>query len=97
MITTDRHHHGLNKNVPGQQNAAYLVLSKEEIAKGFIRPVRQSYRHLKCGTVTKMNITIAQTYSRQPDYYGATWCMGCGQHLPVGEFVWEGTDQTVGS
>ena len=31
---------------PIPQNEVYLVLSKEEIAKGFVRPLRQSYQHV---------------------------------------------------
>jgi hypothetical protein len=31
---------------PGPQNAAYLVLSEAERAKGFTRPLRLSYRHV---------------------------------------------------
>jgi hypothetical protein len=44
-----------------------------------------------CGTVTTMGQTIAETYARDPGFYGATFCCGCGTHLPVGkggEFVW---------
>lgn len=44
-----------------------------------------------CGTVTTMGRAIAETYARDPKYYGATFCCGCGTHLPVGqhgEFVW---------
>jgi hypothetical protein len=43
---------------------------------------------------------IAETYARQPGFYGATFCCGCGKHLPVGrdgEFVWDGTDEKVGT
>lgn len=53
-----------------------------------------------CGTITSMRNAIAETYARQPWYYGATFCCGCGKHLPVGldgEFVWEGTDERVGT
>lgn len=78
----------------------YLVLSDEERAKGFVRPVRRSYVHLKCGTVTTMGQAIAETYARQPTYYGATFCAGCQNHRPVGadgEFVWDGTDIKVGT
>lgn len=43
---TDPHlGHGADKE-PGEQNEAYLILSEEERAKGFIRPVRQTYRHI---------------------------------------------------
>jgi hypothetical protein len=71
---------------------AYVVLSAEERAKGFVRPVRQTYRHLKCGTTTTMGRTIAETYARDPKFYGATFCCNCGSHFPVGEngeFEWE--------
>lgn len=50
-----------------------------------------------CGALTTMNRGIAETYARNPTFYGATFCTGCGRHLPVNEFVWDGTDITVGS
>lgn len=141
--------HDLKKN--GQQ-VAYVVLTQEERAKGFVRPIRRSYRHVGirgpryplrdltpeqqdrysdlgyvkfepypeggattsrfwtqgaldsvskgCGVVTTMSRSIAETYARDPFFYGSTFCCGCGQHLPVGElgeFVWEGTDDRVGT
>ncbi len=46
-----------------------------------------------CGTVTSMSHAIAETYRRDPEFYGGTFCHGCGKHLPVDEFVWEGTDE----
>ena len=73
------------------QHEAYWVLSEAERAKGFVRPVRCSYKHTKCGSVTTMGRAIAETYARDPSYYGATMCVNCGRHLPVGEageFVW---------
>lgn len=74
---------------PGPQNEAYLVLSEEERAKGFVRPVRRSYIHTVCGVSTRMSQAIAETYARDPKFYGATYCVGCRKHLPVSEFVWE--------
>jgi hypothetical protein len=128
------------------QHGAYYILTEEERAKGFVRPVRRSYRHVGapgpkfplrdltpeevergqqfgyvkyepypdgykgavvgrfwtqaqldkigrgCGTKTSMGLAIAETYARQPTFYGATFCCHCGTHLPVGEqgeFVWE--------
>ncbi len=50
-----------------------------------------------CGVRTKMNQTISETYARNPKFYGATFCVGCGKHLSVSEFVWDGTDEIVGS
>lgn len=74
-------------------NEAYLVLSDEERAKGFVRPVRRSYRHrdAECETVTTMGVALAETYARNPQFYGATYCVSCRMHRPVGEhgeFTW---------
>lgn len=83
----------------GQQKD-YVVLAEEERAKGFIRPVRRSYRHLTCGTVTVMGQTLAETYARDPKFYSGTFCCRCRSHFPVGEngeFVWDGTDAKVGT
>lgn len=138
--------HGVDKQ-PVPQNAAYLILSEEERAKGFVRQVRRSYVHVGlkpkhplrdlteeekvryadsgyvkfevypeseapktgrfwaqkeldnkgCGTLTSMSQGIAETYARNPKFYGSTYCCGCSMHLPVAEFVWDGTDQAVGS
>jgi hypothetical protein len=93
----------------------YIVLTPEERAKGFVRPVRHSYVHVGkgatfdgpvlikrgeggCGTLTKMSRDIAETYARQPNFYTGTFCVGCRKHLPLDEFVWEGTTaEIVGS
>lgn len=83
----------------GQQRG-YVVLAEEERAKGFVRPVRRSYRHLTCGVVTTMGLTLAETYARDPAFYSGTFCAGCSSHFPVGEdgeFVWDGTDERVGT
>lgn len=82
---------------PTGQAEAYLVLSDAEKAKGFVRPVRQSYVHSVCGGVTRMSMGIAETYARDPKFYGATYCVHCERHLPVLQFVWDGTTQVVGS
>lgn len=134
----------------GQQKA-YVVLSEDERAKGFVRPVRRSYRHVgppapsglrdltadeherydqfgyakfeeygpdrspitgkfwtqadldrlgKCGVVTTMGQALAETYARDPSFYSSTFCCRCGTHFPVGEsgeFVWDGTQERVGT
>lgn len=137
------------------QHKAYWVLSDEERAGGFVRPVRETYKHVGrkpkyplqdlsdekkkeyerfgyvkfeayppdspesqggnvtgrywteaqlnsgCGTVTRMGRKIAETYAKQPDFYGATFCAGCKTHLPVGEFgefIWDdGSGERVGT
>lgn len=145
-LTTDRNDPGLNDIRPDGQQAVYLVLSDEERAKGFVRPVRRSYRHVGCrpkgptrpltdeekvrgpdvgyvcfepygperepvvgrywtqqqlnsgcGVVTTMGQALAETYARQPDFYSATYCVGCRKHLPVEEFVWDGTEERLGT
>lgn len=78
----------------------YVVLADEERARGFVRPVRDSYRHLTCGGVTTMGRTLAETYARDPFFYSGTFCATCRAHFPVGpkgEFVWDGTEQKVGT
>jgi dUTP pyrophosphatase len=123
----------------GQQQD-YLVLSAEERAKGFVRPYRNTYRHVGCpppkyplrdltpeeqqqhngrgyvayeeyppeagpvvgrfwtrqqlhgcGGNTTMGSALAETFARDPEFYGGTFCSCCGKHYPVGaegEFVW---------
>lgn len=99
MLTTnpsdkDLKRGGDSEKVP--QNKKYLVLSDEEMAKGFIRPVRDTYIHDTCGGSTKMGLLIAQTYARDPKFYGFTYCVHCLKHLPVSEFKWE-DGEVVGS
>lgn len=53
-----------------------------------------------CNQFTTMGIALAETYARDPKFYSATFCCGCGKHLPVGErgeFVWKGTNKRVGT
>jgi hypothetical protein len=117
----------------GQQKG-YVVLTAEERAKGFVRPVRMAYIHVGapplvddnsgmdsryreadysrfeypirggvkpfpggCLTRTSMNRAIAETYARDPQFYGGTFCCSCGTHRPLSEFIWEGTIEQVGS
>jgi len=88
-------------DAPSQPQAdVYLVLSEDERARGFVRPVRRSYVHTTCGIRTTMGTALAETYARDPAFYGATYCAGCGRHRPVGpdgEFVWDGTTEKVGT
>jgi hypothetical protein len=85
-----------NKRSDGQYER-YAVLPQSERDKGFVRPLRHSYRHLICDTVTTMGYALAATYARDPKYYGATFCCACRDHFLVADFVWEGTNEAVGS
>ena len=118
-LTTDPTDHELGRGVdtaPTEQNPAYLVLSDEEIAKGLVRPVRQTYVHTfmldgskvpvvltnehqtgGCGAATTMSIAIAETYARNPSFYGSTYCVRCQMHLPVNQFHWDDDFTAVGS
>lgn len=150
-ITTDPNDPRLSRGgdtEPTKQNEVYLVLSDEERAKGFVRPVRHTYVHVGqkpnqhalrdltddererykefgyvkyeeypatrpngsvgrfwtaedlksgCDVATTMGQALAETWARNIHFYGFTWCCGCNRHLPVHEFVWDGTDEVLGS
>lgn len=68
---------------PSGQQKDYIILSAEERARGFVRPVRRTYVHIICGAATTMSQAIAETYARDPTFYGGTYCIACGQHFPL--------------
>ena len=76
-------------NPKSGQQKAYVVLTKEERDKGYVRPVRRTYIHLTCNTETRMAQDIAETYARDPFFYGGTFCCYCRDHFPLNEFVWK--------
>lgn len=99
-LTDDPNDPDLRKVNPDGMQEKYLVLSESERAKGFVRPLRTSYVHERCGAVTTMGVGLAETYARDPHFYGGTFCARCRTHFPVGvngEFVWDGTDEKVGT
>ena len=89
--TTDRTDprlaHGTDEE-PREQAEVYLVLSEEERALGFVRPLRRTYRHSLCASTTVMALAIAETYARAPGFYTGTWCATCKKHRPLSEFTW---------
>lgn len=101
-ITTDRNDPELHKIQESGQQAAYLVLTEEERAKGFTRPVRKSYLHVECGQITTMGQAIAETYARNPKFYNGTFCCNCKKHFPLTKdgqpaFLWYPDRSPVGS
>lgn len=109
-VTAD--HRDINPATGMQKD--YVVLSADERAKGFVRPVRDKYVHVGkgavfdgpmltklgeggCGALTRMAQSIAETYARDPKFYSGTFCVGCKTHLPLDQFVWDGTSEQVGS
>lgn len=99
-LTTDptdpRLGHGYDET-PVPQQQVYLILSKEERQKGFVRPLRNKYIHKTCGTETIMGQDLSETYARNPKFYGATYCVYCRMHRPVSEFIWSADGEVVGS
>jgi hypothetical protein len=95
-LTADPNDPRLGRGVdtePQDQNETYLILSEEERAKGFVRPLYRSYVHHdpECGAVTTMGLALCETYRANPGFYKATYCCGCRMHRPVGEegeFTW---------
>lgn len=90
--TEDRNDPALGNVGPDGLQEKYLVLSEDERSRGYVRPVRLTYIHEVCGAATRMNTSIAETYARNPRFYGRTYCVNCRDHKPVGpngEFVWE--------
>jgi hypothetical protein len=83
--------------LPSGQQKGYVVLTKEERSKGFVRPVRQEYVHKTCGTSTHMGLALAETYARDPGFYSGTFCVNCKAHFPLDQFVWAGTTEQLGS
>lgn len=94
-VPEDRSHTEIDPKTGMQKG--YVVLSPEERAKGFVRPVRQKYKHLPCGSITTMGLSLAETYARDPTFYNGTFCATCRAHFPLDQFVWDGTDVKVGS
>jgi hypothetical protein len=139
-VPADRSHTEIDP-ATGMQKG-YVVLTAEERAKGFVKPVRRSYTHVgppgappnlrdltpeeherydqygyakfepygedqspvtgkfwteaelkragkRCGSLTTMGTSLAETYARDPNFYSGTFCCACGQHFPLNEFKWE--------
>lgn len=99
-VPEDNSHRNIRQD--GQQEG-YIILTAEERHKGYVRPVRQYYRHVGtpehpgCNQTTKMALSIAETFARDPDFYQGGFCCSCRKHFPNEELVWEGTNQRVGT
>lgn len=85
-VPADRSHTEIDA-ATGMQKG-YIVLSPEERAKGFVKPVRHSYIHNTCGTKTTMGAGLAETYARNPHFYSGTFCCRCRAHFDLIQFEW---------
>lgn len=54
----------------------------------YLAPIRNKYIHKTCGTETRIGDEIAETYAKNPSYYGRTFCVACKEHYPISEFHW---------
>jgi len=59
--------------------------------------IKRSGYYGGCGGHTAMSLALCETYARDPKFYGSTFCVGCGRHFPVSEFIWCEDGQMVGS
>lgn len=86
-VPPDRSHTEIDPKTGMQKG--YIVLSAEERAKGFVKPVRRSYVHKVCGGLTTMGRSLAETYARDPHFYSGTFCCNCSAHFGLEQFDWE--------
>lgn len=102
-VPEDRSHTEINPATGMQKD--YVVLSPDERAKGFVKPLRRSYIHaypseanrqVGCGGETTMGTAIAETYARDPRFYSGTFCVHCRKHFPLSEFIWDGGGELNG-
>lgn len=86
---------------PDGQQTSYVVFSDQKLAGTRpVRPVRRTYRHLACLTLTEMHEKMAATLARDPSFYKALFCARCRGHFKIGaegEFLWHNSDQRVGT
>ena len=71
---------------------AYVVLSEEERKKGFVRPVRRTYVHTKCGSSTTMGQALAETTRETPTSIQAPFVV-----LAAATSLWARTASSPGS
>ena len=74
----------------------YVHVGKPPEGEKFEYPITKRFPG-GCGTRTTMPQAIAETYARDPGFYSGTFCCSCMKHLPLDQFVWEGTTEQVGS
>lgn len=62
----------------------------------FQQTPRKTYIHEDgCGVATTMTGDLPTSVARDPEFYSATFCVGCGEHVPVEQVVWEDGEDWV--
>jgi hypothetical protein len=84
---------------PDGQQTDYATLPEEERDQGDLAGVPRVYVHTKCGGGTGMPEDIIRSYLKNPYMYmaDATFCTGCGKHVPFRECVWVETGEDLQS
>ena len=86
-LTTDRNDPGLASTRPDGQQETYLVLSEEERAKGFVRPVRRSYKHVGIRPTHPLRDLTAEEHERYDKYdYAKYEAYPEGEQTALGRF-----------
>ena len=67
-ITTDPNSPCLHEVKPDGQNECYLVLSEEERAKGFVRPLRKTYKHIGPKLLNKLRDLTEEEHERYDQF-----------------------------
>lgn len=84
-MTEDNSDFDYGEKKPDGQYENYPTIDEGE----FVQPVRSAYVHDKCGTTTRMTGKLPESVARDPQYYTATFCVGCGEHVPIEEVHWK--------
>lgn len=79
------------------QQTDYATLPPEERVEGDLTGVPRVYVHRKCGGMTGMPEEIIRGYLKNPYLYlaDATFCTGCGKHVPFRECYWTETGEDL--
>ena len=76
-------------------NAAFLF--DDEKDKGYARTLRYTYFHSSCQGTTTMSDEIAIAFAKDPQFHSDLYCCKCTQHFPANQFLWSGSNISVGT
>ena len=79
------------------QQGEYATLPEGEREGGDLDGVPTVYVHKKCREATGMPEEIVRSYLKNPWLYSAdaTFCCGCGKHVPFRDCKWEETGENL--
>lgn len=65
-----------------------VVLTEQELAAGFVRPLRLRVLHIFCGRPSAVMAGQAEDLAKDPASWSTCWCGVCGRRLPIEQFTW---------